>query len=208
MFSSRRAAFSTALSILALFALFVSPAAADWLVLLDGTLIETQDAWTIAGERLTYTDLEGKAQTLLVDQIDLEGSAETTAMKQGLPYEPPPPVAPPPVNEPAARKFPALNTPGRPPVILYATSWCGYCRKARALLKDLKVDFIEKNIERDRAAANEMAKKAGSRSGVPVLDIGGYIVRGYSDRQIRQLVKDLNKAMAKKAETAVSIETS
>jgi len=177
------------------------------LVLLDGTLIETQDAWVVEGEGLTYTDLEGKAQTLSLEKVDLEGSAETTAMKNGLPYEPPPRVAPPPVKGPVVRQFPALNKPNRPPVILYATSWCGYCRKARVLLKDLKVDFLEKNIERDRAAAREMAEKAGGRSGVPVLDIGGYIVRGYSDRNIRRLVKDLRNAMAQQAKVEVGTET-
>lgn len=177
-----------------------APAAADWLVLLDGKIIETEGTWELEGETLTYTDLEGQKQALAVDLVDLEGSKETTAMKQGLPYEPPPKMAPPPPAAPKVRQFPAIGHTDRPPVILYATSWCGYCRKARALLKDLDIEFVEKDIERDRVAAREMAQKAGGRSGVPVLDIGGHIVRGYSDRQIRRLVKDLQSAMAQAEE--------
>ena len=197
MSSSPRALFPGLLFTLLLWSLCAFPAAADWLVLLDGRVIETREAWVIEDGTLTYFDVEGQEHSIPADTVDLEGSAETTAMKKGLPYEPPPKVAPPPAPARAAvaGKFPALNTPGRAPVILYATSWCGYCRKARALLKDLDVDFEEKDIEQDRAAAREMAKKVGGQSGVPVLDIGGQILRGYSDRQIRRLVKDLHAAM-------------
>lgn len=78
-------------------------------------------------------------------------------------------------------------------VVLYSTSWCGYCDKAKALLRRLNVSFVEKDIEKDPAAAQELAQK-GARAGVqprgvPVLDIRGKLVLGYNEERIRQLVR-------------------
>ncbi len=73
----------------------------------------------------------------------------------------------------------------RPPaVILYMTSWCPYCRKTSAYLKRRGVDFVAKDIEKDPKAAQELARKARGYGGVPVLDIGGTIIHGYSPEQI------------------------
>ena len=74
-------------------------------------------------------------------------------------------------------------------VILYMTSWCGYCRKTSRLLKSLDVAFVQKNIERDRAAAKEYRRKAQGYRGIPLLDFEGRIIRGYNEKLVRQLVK-------------------
>ena len=192
---------------LLLAAAWALPALGDWIVTLDGQMIETSGKWTIDGEVVRYTDLEGREHQLPLAKVDIEGSAETTALKNGVPYVP---VEVPARTEKASAgkktttpgRFPALGKDDRPPVILYSTSWCGYCRKARALLKNLDVDFVEKDIEKDRTAAREMRAKSGGRGGVPVLDIGGEILHGYSDRRIRSMVKDLNQALAEKQTTA------
>lgn len=70
-------------------------------------------------------------------------------------------------------------------VILYSTSWCGYCRQARVLLNNLGVLFIEKDIERDREARQELDSKVGPGAGVPVLDFDGSLIRGYDEDAIR-----------------------
>ena len=79
-----------------------------------------------------------------------------------------------------------------PPIILYETSWCGYCRKARRLLKELDADFEARDVERDAQAAAEARSKSGG-GGVPVLDFGGVVVKGYSDRTIRHLVRSMRE---------------
>ena len=76
-------------------------------------------------------------------------------------------------------------------VTLYATSWCGWCRKTRSLLTELQVEFREVDVEKDAKGREEFRSKTGGRSGVPVLDIAGTIVRGYDERRIRRLVRDL-----------------
>lgn len=78
-----------------------------------------------------------------------------------------------------------------PQVILYATSWCGWCRKTRALLAELDVAYADLDIEKSPEAAREHREKAGPGAGVPVLDIGGTIVKGYDPAQIRKLVAEL-----------------
>jgi len=85
------------------------------------------------------------------------------------------------------------NKTGISPVIMYSTSWCGYCRKARQFMERKKIAFIEKDIEKDTAAAQELAQKksaAGQRGGgVPVFDIGGQLVQGFDKSALLRLAK-------------------
>jgi len=74
-------------------------------------------------------------------------------------------------------------------VIMYMTDWCGYCRKARELLKSLGVNLIEYNIERDREKAEEARRKRGGGGGVPLIDVEGIIIRGYGPEYIKAAVE-------------------
>lgn len=96
--------------------------------------------------------------------------------------------APAPLTEKAA----AAAEAAEPAVTLYATSWCGWCRKTRALLDELGVEYADLDIEEDGEAAREHREKAGRGAGVPVLDIDGTIVRGYDEAKIRRLVAQLD----------------
>jgi glutaredoxin len=73
-------------------------------------------------------------------------------------------------------------------VILYQTSWCPYCVKAREFLKSMGVSLIEHDIEKDPAKLDEMIAKSGSR-GVPVVDIEGIIIRGYAPDAMRSAIE-------------------
>jgi len=79
----------------------------------------------------------------------------------------------------------------RAPVILYMTDWCGWCRKTRALLNEMEADFEEVDIEKSDEGRREYEEKSGGRGGVPLLDIGGTIVRGFDEARIRRLVAEL-----------------
>ncbi len=179
---------ATLLAPVALLALAFAPAAAaDWLVTVEGALIETDGPWTLEGDLLRYTDLDGVEQVLPIDEVDLEGSEETTALKAGREYVPADRSAAPAADEQAGADG------DEPRITLYMTSWCGYCRKARKLLKELDADFVAKDVEKSREAAREFASKSGGRGGVPLIDFDGRIVRGYNDRLIRKLVRELEK---------------
>jgi len=74
-------------------------------------------------------------------------------------------------------------------VIMYMTSWCPYCVKAREYLRSLDVHLIEYNIERDKSKREEMLNKSGGLQGVPLIDVEGIIVRGYSPDTIRAAIE-------------------
>ncbi len=73
-------------------------------------------------------------------------------------------------------------------VIVYSTPTCPYCVIAKEFLKKNNIEFIDKDVSRDRNSANEMIAKSG-QMGVPVLDINGEILVGYDPEAILSLVK-------------------
>ncbi len=73
-------------------------------------------------------------------------------------------------------------------VILYMTEWCPHSLKARAYLKALGVSLTEYDVERDKGKGEEKTRKSGSK-GVPVIDVEGIIVKGFSESGIKAAVE-------------------
>jgi glutaredoxin len=74
---------------------------------------------------------------------------------------------------------PSYETKKRADVVLYTTSWCPYCRKARDYLRSRGIDFVEYDIEKDKEAATRK-KQLDNRGGVPFAIINGRSIRGFS----------------------------
>ena len=74
-------------------------------------------------------------------------------------------------------------------VIMYITSWCGYCRKAREYLQSLRVNLAEYDVEKNPSKEKEMLSKSGGAKGVPLIDVEGIILRGYSPNAIKDAVE-------------------
>ncbi len=72
-------------------------------------------------------------------------------------------------------------------VKMYATSWCPYCKKARAYLERRGIRYVELDIERSREARAEY-DRLGAR-GVPVILVGTQRMNGYSEERLAQLLK-------------------
>jgi glutaredoxin len=76
------------------------------------------------------------------------------------------------------------------PVIMYANQTCPVCRKARRWLLDQKIPYVEKDIQRDKAAAIELITKGKAQGvptgGVPVFDVGGKLIPGLDKAAIRK----------------------
>jgi glutaredoxin 3 len=66
------------------------------------------------------------------------------------------------------------------PVVMYATSWCPYCARARALLQSKGVAFREIDIEAQPAERDDMIRRSG-RSTVPQIFIGERHIGGSDD---------------------------
>jgi glutaredoxin len=72
-------------------------------------------------------------------------------------------------------------------VVVYTTSWCGWCRKTLAWLDERGVDYENRDIERNPAWAAELQRKTGSQS-IPVVDVDGRIVRGFDPGTLARLL--------------------
>ena len=87
----------------------------------------------------------------------------------------------------------AQAIPKQQPIIMYSAAWCGVCKKAAAFMAKEGLAFVEKDIEKDKAAAREYAEKlhkAGKTGGgVPVFDIGGQIVSGFDQGALLRYAK-------------------
>ena len=66
-------------------------------------------------------------------------------------------------------------------VVIYTTMFCPYCQSAKALLSQKGVAFHEIKVDGDRAARQAMSEKAGGRSSVPQIFIGGQHIGGFDD---------------------------
>lgn len=73
-------------------------------------------------------------------------------------------------------------------VIMYMTSWCPYCRKAREFIHSTGVSLTEYDIDKDKTRSREMSDKIGGK-GVPVIDIEGIMIRGYAPEAIREAIE-------------------
>ena len=67
-----------------------------------------------------------------------------------------------------------------PAVVMYTTSWCPYCERARKLLSAKNVTFSEVDIESAPEKRAEMRNRSG-RTSVPQIFIGDHHVGGSDD---------------------------
>ena len=70
-------------------------------------------------------------------------------------------------------------------VIVYSTSWCGFCKMAMQYLDQKGVPYVDKDVEQDGEAYHELMKKVGGNyRGVPVIDISGQLILGFDRPRI------------------------
>lgn len=69
-------------------------------------------------------------------------------------------------------------SPEHKEVIMYSTSWCGYCRKARKYFTANSIPFTEYDVEKNRRAKREY--DALGASGYPLILIGDQRMQGFS----------------------------
>lgn len=72
-------------------------------------------------------------------------------------------------------------------VKIYTTPTCGYCHQAKRFLAERGVKFIEHDVSRDRAAADEMVSLTG-QMGVPVIVVGDEVVVGFDRNRLESLL--------------------
>ena len=72
-------------------------------------------------------------------------------------------------------------------VVLYSTTWCGYCRKARNYFRARKIRFEEYDVEKSLKGKRDY-KRLGAR-GVPIIFVGKQRLDGFSQAAFESLYR-------------------
>ena len=65
-----------------------------------------------------------------------------------------------------------------PKTVIYTTIACGYCVRAKRLLKEKQVPFEEVDVSYDAEKRHAMMEKAGGRMTVPQIFVGDRYIGG------------------------------
>ena len=68
-----------------------------------------------------------------------------------------------------------------PRVLVYSTTYCGYCRRAEELLRRAGIAFEAIDVTGDVHARAELVERAGGRRTVPVIFVDGEPIGGYRE---------------------------
>jgi glutaredoxin len=83
--------------------------------------------------------------------------------------------------------------------IVYGAVWCGPCHQAKHYLEKRGVKVHYYDIEKEPARGREMQRKlraAGKRGGtIPVIDINGIIMKGFSARAVNAALKKAGRSV-------------
>jgi glutaredoxin len=87
---------------------------------------------------------------------------------------------------PISRVSPEARTPGLPApdgvrVVVYTTSWCSVCKRAKQWLSAQGIPYEERDVEASRENAREM-RALNPRGGVPTFDLDGQVLIGFSEQ--------------------------
>ncbi|PKO37164.1 MAG: NrdH-redoxin [Betaproteobacteria bacterium HGW-Betaproteobacteria-6] len=80
----------------------------------------------------------------------------------------------------------AVAASEQPAVVLYATSWCGYCKMTREFFASNGIRYTEEDIEQSSTALLQHRKLGGN--GVPLTVVGDEVVKGWNEQTLRQLL--------------------
>lgn len=70
-------------------------------------------------------------------------------------------------------------------VVLYGTSWCDYCKQAKAYFDTRRINYIYLDVENDPAAKTQFKSMGGG--GVPVIFVGNMRMNGFSPEAFDQM---------------------
>jgi glutaredoxin len=79
------------------------------------------------------------------------------------------------------------QTQAQAKVVMYATDWCGYCKQTRRFLDSKGIPYTEYDIE--KSAEGRKAYEALGGRGIPLIDVNGTLIRGFSPDEILAALK-------------------
>ena len=76
----------------------------------------------------------------------------------------------------------------KPKVIVYTAEWCPWCHRAMDWLREHKITFEAKDVEKDPKASEEMIKKSGQQ-GIPVILVNDKVIIGFDVEELKKALK-------------------
>jgi glutaredoxin len=146
-----------------------------------------------AGGYWRYTEANGSlrfVESLAEVPASARASAQRVAAAAPRPAPAPSPRragSPPPGRARAAPPEAPARRGEAASVVVYTTSWCGWCRRTLAWLDARGVAYENRDIERDPRWAAELQRRTGSQA-IPVVDVDGELVRGFDPATLERLL--------------------
>ena len=84
-------------------------------------------------------------------------------------------------------------------VEVYSTSYCPYCMRAKALLRNKRVEFDEIDVTDDPGLRAKMVTRSGGRRTVPEIFINGQIIGGCDELYELEQSGELDQLLAQPA---------
>jgi glutaredoxin-like YruB-family protein len=82
-------------------------------------------------------------------------------------------------------------TQNYPKIVLYSTAWCPHCKEAKEYFTARNIPFINKDVELDEKALDELTKKYKSQ-GVPVIVLDDTkVLKGFNPDVFEKAVKEI-----------------
>jgi glutaredoxin len=78
-------------------------------------------------------------------------------------------------------------------IVMYCTSWCPACRRARAWFNARNLNYIEIDIDNNPAASAQVKKWNNGNRSTPTFDIDGTIFNDFDERKLTEAVKNYMK---------------
>jgi glutaredoxin-like YruB-family protein len=88
----------------------------------------------------------------------------------------------------------AVQTKKFPRIVIYSVAWCPHCKEAKEYLTKNNIPFINRDVELDSVAMEELTQKYKS-TGVPVIVFGNddKVLRGFNRDQFEKALKELSR---------------
>lgn len=80
-------------------------------------------------------------------------------------------------------------------VVLYRTSWCGYCKRASAYMRQRNVPFVERDIETNAGYKAEY-KNLGGNGSIPLMVFGDKAIYGFTEATFDKNYSDFQASLA------------
>ncbi len=101
-------------------------------------------------------------------------------------------------SAPETGEAPPVAKPGQVVAIIYGAEWCKPCHDAARYLKQRGVLVVHKDIEENEVAAREMKAKLARAhmpsASIPVIDVMGQILVGFSPRALERAIESAQNA--------------